>query len=145
MTGICGPHSIGAVTGIPYQTVILDWFVSGLGYYKGYAPLREIRAMLNFYDFKHKFASAHGSKSFELPEQYSQAIARIQWLPDGDDEGQMWDSWQQAQQHTHYVALKRIGNRLQVNCDGQGLFEANESNNKVYLDHGIITSYLYIL
>ena len=145
MTGICGPHSIGAVVGILHQTVILDWFASGLGHYKGYAPLREIKAMLDFYGINYIVKRAHGSKVFEMPAEYDQAIARIQWLPDGDDEGQMWDSWQQAQQHTHYVALKRIGNRVQVNCDGQGLFEANEQNCKNYLDTGEITSYLYIL
>lgn len=138
--GNCGPYAIGAITGILWQTVLIDWSLAGLGHYKGYAPLREIRDMLEFYGIKHKFASARGSRVFALPEGYDQAIARIQWLPQGDDPDRFWDSWQEAQQHTHYVAVKRTPDGLLTNDTLEGVIRAE----KYPLDDGIITSYLLI-
>jgi len=136
--GICGPHSIGIITGILRQTVMLDWDKAGLGPYKGYAPFKEIKAMLDFYGIKYKQVGAGQSKQFDL-KSYRAAIVRIQW--DGD-----WGHWAEAQMHTHYVALTRHFGKYIVDCDGWGRFEAN--SNEYLTDEeqgGTITSYLYIL
>lgn len=135
--GICGPHSIAQVIDLTTRDVILDW----IGGYKGFAPLREMKAMLDFYGAKYKWMPSKDRKNFDLAG-YNLAIARIQWLPEGDDEGQKWGHWAEAQMHTHYVSLKRVGDKVMVNCDGDGIFEANTTD---YLDFGEITSYLYIL
>lgn len=138
--GNCGLYAIGVITGILWRTVLIDWSLAGLGHYKGYAPLREIRAMLKFYGIEHKFASAHGSRKFDLAG-HKAAIARIQWLPQGDDPDRFWDSWQEAQQHTHYVAVIEKDGKTMTNDTLRELIPAEQYD----LPDGIITSYLYIL
>ena len=127
-SGICGPFAIADILGKTVGSVIADWVFG----YKGYAPFWQIKAMLEKYGIRYTLCKGKKSKVFDM-HGYDFGIARIQW------EGN-WKHWAEAQQHTHYVALKRIKGKILVSCDGFGIFEANTTD---YLKDGYITSYIF--
>ena len=131
--GVCGPASIASIERTTVKVIVDKW----PGGYRGYAPMRDMVQVLR--ELGWTVRRKRGSKNRQWPSPSTDlAIVRIQWL---DDDGQEY-YWAVAPLHTHYVAMKKIGEDWYVFCNGTGVFRTSSYAGAHYFDIGYMTSYL---
>ena len=133
--GSCGPAAIATLSRKTVQDILKIWPIK----YPGHAPMKLMGDVLT--KLGYSLTHQRGNKAHIFPEPPSGlAIVRIQWLKEDGTEYY----WRAATKYTHYVLLRKIGERWLVFCNGYGWFERDSELGKNYLKLGYISSYYEI-
>lgn len=136
--GVCGAAAIAALERRPVADILQAWELTN-GKFKGYAPVKEVIAVLR--NLGYNCARKNGKKAKEFPEiDTEQAIVRIQWLKEDGTEFY----WKAATPNTHYVLMQKFNGERWVFCNSWGWFRADSETGKKMLALGYVSSYLEV-
>lgn len=133
--GVCGPSTIAVLTHKSIQEII-DCWVDG---FKGYAPLKELKATLEKLGYVVERKKGEKAKYFPAPKT-DLAIVRVQWLKDDGTEFY----WAAQTPNTHYVLMRKIEGEWWIFCNNSLWFKKDSLIGKFYLRLGYVSSYLEI-
>lgn len=131
--GCCGPATIAVFFGTTVGKIIADW----PAYYRGYAPIKEMEAMLKKRGLKVEWKKGGKARVFPQPTTGS-AIVRVQWLRDDGTEFY----WMGAP--SHYVLVQKKDGEWWVFCNAHLWFKADSDEAHSYLDRGYVSSYFEV-
>jgi len=132
--GVCGISVIAVLEKKTVNEILFDWITD----YKGYAPMKEMKAMLQKLGYNCKVKFGKKARVFPTPST-DIAVIRIQFL---DENGKEF-FWAEATLHSHYVLMQKINGEWWIFCNGDAKWFAKDSETaKNYLKDCYVSSYL---
>ena len=132
--GVCGISVIAVLEKKTVSEILEDWITD----YRGYAPVKEMKKMLQ--KLGYKCSLKRGKKARKFPEPATDiAVIRIQFL---DENGKEF-FWAEATLHSHYVLMQKVNGKWWIFCNGDAKWFAKDSvTAKKYLKDCYVSSYL---
>jgi hypothetical protein len=137
--GTCGPSTLAVLERTTVKSVIDGWIGRDGEGWRGFSPIKEMKANLEKLGYSASLKGGRKSKAFPTPTTDA-SIVRIQWLK---DDGTAYP-WFDAPKFSHYVLMRKYDDQAEwmVFCNGNGWFGAFGEFAKEYFEHGYVSSYL---
>ncbi len=133
--GVCGVALLAVLTKSTLKNVLRTW--GGIGGYRGYTGLSELKIMLKKLGFNFKLHRGNKAKNFKLYEDKTH-ICRVQWLGKEGGEYHGYKCFHDACSQSHWILI--IGDMFYCNSGGWSELRWLPE----YLENGYITSYLEV-